>query len=154
MAKAAQQGMPVVATNVVVLALNIFEAVSGGSLGKWSFVAMQGGFGLLFLTKAPDLVQDPFTFAKEGTDALLVGQELGWVVGFILCMHAVMASLGSPLNNVVAMAIVGAAMAKMAFVDSVALPAVSIGAAGVCMAVCVYDLVLGGSASSNSKKKD
>ena len=47
--------VPVVATNVVVLLANIYEAGCGGKLGKYSYAIMQGGFGLLFLTEAHEI---------------------------------------------------------------------------------------------------
>ena len=144
--------VPVVATNVVVLVLNLVEAAGmGGSIGKYAYAAMQGGFGLLFLTEKPDLVQDPFTFAAEGTDALRVGQKLGFVVGAILIMHALMTLLPAPTGPFASMAVVGGIMAKLTFVDGVTLPAVSFGAAAVCAVLVLYDVVAGGGAKG---KKD
>jgi len=136
--------VPVILTNVVVLVLNLYEAIAGGSLGKYSYALMQGGFGLLFLTEPAELVQDPFTFAKEGTVALMVGQKLGFAVGMILCMHAAMTLLKPPTGCVAAMGIVMAGMAKMNFVDTMPVPKPSIIAAAVCTTLCLIDLLRGG----------
>jgi len=145
--------VPVVATNVVVLLANIYEAGCGGKLGKYSYAIMQGGFGLLFLTEAPDLVQDPFTFAKEGTAALMVGQKLGFAIGFVLCAHAVMTLVKPPMGCVAAMAIIFLGMAKMAYVDSIPVPRPSVIAATICMALCLIDaLFLSGGAEKPKKK--
>lgn len=145
--------VPVVVTNVVVLLLNFYEAAAGGSLGKYSYALMQGGFGLLFLTEPADLVQDPFTFAKEGTVALMVGQKLGFAVGMILCMHAAMTLLKPPTGCIAAMAIVLAGMAKMAFVDSMPVPNPSLIAAGVCMVLCLSDALFLGGGGEKTKMK-
>lgn len=142
--------VPVVVCNVIVLAANVYEAMRGGSVGKGTYIAMQGGFGLLFLTEPAFLVQDPFTFAKEGTSALFVGQKLGFAIGMILTMHAVMTLFEQPTGCVAAMSIVLSGMAKMAVVDGIPLPASSVGAAGVCMALCLVDLVR----SSGAKSKE
>merc|ERR1719473_990705 len=110
--------------------------MSGGQAGRWSYFAMQGGFGLLFLSEPAFLVQDPFTFATEGTSALYVGQKLGFTIGLILTMHAAMTLWPSPPRGcVAAMLIVLAGMAKMNAVDGIPLPASSLVAAAVCSAI-------------------
>ena len=113
---------------------------------------MQGGFGLLFLGEAPDLVQDPFTFATKGTDALYVGQKLGFAIGFILVMHAAMTALDSPTGPLVAMLTVFAGMGKMAMVDNVPLPAAALIAAACSFAIVAYDAVA--ISSGEEKRKD
>lgn len=47
----------------------------------------------------PMQVQDPFTFAVEGTDALVVGQKLGFVIGMILICHALLAFFEAPASS-------------------------------------------------------
>ena len=136
--------VPVVAANVVALLANVYESLQGGSMGKWTYFLMQVSFGLLFLAEPAFLVQDPFTFAVEGTDALLVGQTLGFAVGMVLCMHAAMALLEPPTGCVAAVVIVMGGMAKMVLVDNVQMPAASLGAAAVTLAICAYDLLKNG----------
>jgi len=142
--------VPVVAANVVSLLCNIYESMNGGSIGKYSYVAMQGLFGLLFLAEPAFLVQDPFTFAVEGTDALVVGQKLGFVIGMILICHALLAFFEAPASSndqrttqpvgcIGAMLVILGGMAKMTAVEGIVLPPVSLGAAGICLTACVYD---------------
>lgn len=144
--------VPVVAVNVAVLLLNLVEAAVGGSLGKYSYALMQGGFGLLFLTEAPDLVQDPFTFAKEGTNALLVGQKCGFAVGMILTMHCAMTLSKPPVGCLVALCIALAGMAKMVFVDSIPLGPAPPAAAGICMVLCLLDVFMNGAVTAATPK--
>ena len=143
--------VPVVAVNVAVLVLNLVEAMVGGSAGKYSYALMQGGFGLLFLTEAPDLVQDPFTFATEGTNALLVGQKLGFAIGMILTMHCSMTLLKPPMGCILALCIALAGMAKMAYVDAIPLGPAPPAAAGICMALCLVDVLMNGGAGKKGK---
>ena len=150
--------VPVVAANVAVLALNVLEATVGGSLGKWSYFVMQGGFGLLFLTEPAFLVQDPFTFATPGTGALHVGQKLGFAVGMVLTMHAAMTALPAPASCIAALCIVAAGFAKMTLTDGMPLGLAPIIAAGVCMVLCLFDLAKNGTgavavAGDKDKKK-
>ena len=149
--------VPVVVTNVVVLALNVYEAAAGGSLGKWSYLIMQGGFGLLFMTEAPDLAQDPFTYAKTGTPALYIGQKLGFIIGVILVMHAAITYFdASVIGCVAAMAIIISGFAKIILLDGFVLPMASAVAAGVCLSLCLYDLVANGTGvvkKKGTKKK-
>lgn len=143
--------VPVVACNVVVLALNVAEALAGGSLGKMSYVAMQAGFGMLFLTEAGDLVRDPFVFATQGTDAMYVGQKLGFAVGMILTMHAAMALMSPPVGCIAAMSIVLGGMAKMSMSDGLPLGSAPLGAAGVCTGLCLVDYFLYGAGGSTGQ---
>lgn len=144
--------VPVVAVNVVVLAANIYEYVSGSdktSIGKWTYILMQGGFGLLFLSEQAFLVQDPFTFAEEGTIALYVGQKCGFIVGAILLMHAAVAFFGAPNGQVVAMVIVIFLFVKIMLIDNLHIPVAAIGMGALCSAICIYDAL---SASSETEK--
>lgn len=136
--------VPVVAANVVALLANVYESLQGGSMGKWAYFLEKVIFGVLFLAEPAFLVQDPFTYAVEGTDALLVGQKLGFAVGMVLCMHAAMALFEPPTGCIMAVVIVMGGMAKMAHVDNVQMPAASLGAAAVTLAICAYDLFKNG----------
>ena len=56
-------------------------------------------------------------------------------------------------RSIVAMAIVLAGFAKLAYVDGIPMPAASVGAAAVCMALCLYDYINNGGAEKKGKKK-
>ena len=144
--------VPVVAANVVVLVLNIVEAATGGSLGKWSYIAMQGVFGLLFLTEPAFLVQDPFTFAVAGTSSLAVGQKLGFAVGMVLTMHAAMALLLPPAGPIVAMLVVMGGFVKLSVVDGIDLGLAPVVAASICLALCLFDAAKNGGGTCADKK--
>lgn len=144
--------VPVVATNVVVLLLNVYEMSTGSdktSIGKLSYAAMQGGFGILFLTEPPFLVQDPFTFAVEGQASLHVGQKLGFAIGMCLCMHACLTLFEAPKGPIAAMAVIWGGLIKMA--TEMDIPAPAYIAAGMCTSVCIYDFL---SAPSKVDKKE
>lgn len=120
-------------------------------VGKFAYAAMQGGFSLLFLSEAAFLVQDPFTYAVPGSDALLVGQKLGWAVGMTLAMHTAVTLLGDTRGAVAALCIVLSGLAKMTVLDGIRLPAASLGAAAVTLAICLYDLA---TATKEKESKD
>lgn len=143
--------VPVVTVNVFVLLANFYELKKGSDIsevGKWSYAAMQGLFGLLFCSEAPFLAQDPFTFAAEGTDALYVGQKLGFVIGILLLMHAAVTIFEAPTGCLLAMIIVLCGMGKMIVVDNLSLPPAAIMFGVLCTIVCLYDQIVGSSVSS------
>jgi len=137
--------VPVVAVNVLTLSANLYEVLQGSDktpVGKWSYFLMQGLFGLLFLCEPPFLVQDPFTFAVAGTDALHVGRKLGSIVGMVLCMHASVTLFQVPTGPLFAMGVLSCGFVKMAFMDGIPLPPAPLGAAGVCIVLCLYDYLM------------
>ena len=141
--------VPVVAANVIVLLLNFYEMSAGSdktSIGKLSYAAMQGLFGMLFLSEQAFLVQDPFTYATEGQASLRVGQKLGFAIGMCLCMHACLTLFESPTGPVAAMGVIVAGLLKMS--TEMDVPAMAYIAAGVCASVCLYDFFgVGGKAT-------
>ena len=87
-------------------------------------------------------VQDPFTFAVAGTDALHVGRKLGSIVGMVLCMHASVTLFQVPTGPLFAMGVLSCGFVKMAFMDGIPLPPAPLGAAGVCIVLCLYDYLM------------
>jgi hypothetical protein len=82
--------VPVVAANVIVLLLNFYEMSAGSdktSIGKLSYAAMQGLFGMLFLSEQAFLVQDPLHI-RNGRAGLPSRRPEAWLRDRHVSVHA------------------------------------------------------------------